>query len=277
VYYVHAKYIWYTLLVKYFPSILFAANVEDDMSDGPPSGLERLWRREDFDRKPRLGLSLERVVASAIELADGEGLGAVSMKRVAERLGFTTMSLYRYVASKDDLLLLMHDSCWQPPPGLDIPLDGWRSSLERWTREQHAIMQCHPWLEQVRHIERAGTPSQLAWMDLGLRALAGTPLTEHQKTAILLVLSGYVSSQALQAGAVADGARQGLFQAGDSTAAFGQLLRELAVDERFPALYHAVEGGAFAPSDGDAFTDFGFGLDLLLDGIDRLIARQAER
>ena len=91
------------------------------MIDRPPSGLERLWRREELDRKPRLGLSLDRVVQSGIELADGDGLGAVSMKRVAERLGFTTMSLYRYVTSKDELLLLMHDTVWQPPAGLDVP------------------------------------------------------------------------------------------------------------------------------------------------------------
>jgi len=89
------------------------------MSNRPPSGLERLWRRGELDREPRLGLSLERIVASGIELADAEGLGAVSMKRVAERLGFTTMSLYRYVTSKDDLLLLMHDTASQPAPGVD--------------------------------------------------------------------------------------------------------------------------------------------------------------
>ena len=91
------------------------------MNDRPPSGLERLWRRDELERRPRLGLSLERIVESGIELADGDGLAAVSMKRVAERLGFTTMSLYRHVTSKDELLLLMHDSVWRPPDGLDVP------------------------------------------------------------------------------------------------------------------------------------------------------------
>lgn len=245
------------------------------MIDRPPSGLERLWRRQELDRKPRLGLSLDRIVQSGIELADGEGLRAVSMKRVAERLGFTTMSLYRYVASKDELLLLMHDTVWQPPPGLDVPLDGWRAGLERWTREQHVIMRRHPWLEEVRFIERAGTPSQIAWMDLGLRAAADTPLSEHQKTAVLLLLSGYVSTQARLAGAVVDGARQGLFSPDQATEAFGELLRNVADPTRFPALHRAVVGGAFAPVDGPAYAPFDFGLDLMLDGIDQLIKRQA--
>jgi AcrR family transcriptional regulator len=246
------------------------------MNDRPPSGLERLWRSgEASGREARLGLSLERTIQSGIELADLDGLAAVSMKRVAERLGFTTMSLYRYVASKDELLLFMHDTVWQPPPGLDAPSEGWRAGLARWTREQHVIMQRHPWLDEVRFIERAGTPSQIAWIDLGLRALTGTPLTEYQKTAVLLLLSGYVSTQARLAGTTADGVRQGLFEPDQATEAFGELLRTVVSPERFPALYRAVEGGAFAPVEGPTYAPFEFGLDLTLDGIDRLIERQA--
>jgi AcrR family transcriptional regulator len=246
------------------------------MSDGPPTGLQRLWTRGGAsDREPRVGLSLERIVESAIELADADGLGAVSMKRVAERLGFTTMSLYRYVSSKDDLLLFMHDTIWQPPPGLDVPLDGWRAGLARWTRAQHAIMGQHPWLDEVRFIERAGTPSQIAWIDLGLRPLTGAPLSEYQKTAVLLLLSGHVSLQARLAGTIADGAHQGLFAADEATEAFGELLRSVVTPERFPALHVAVLGGAFAPLDSDVYAPFDFGLDLMLDGIEVLMKRQS--
>ena len=179
------------------------------MNDRPPSGLEKLWMRDQLERKPRLGLSLERIVESGIELADGDGLAAVSMKRVAESLGFTTMSLYRHVASKDELLLLMHDSAWRPPDGLDIPHGGWREDLAWWTREQYAIMERHPWLDEVRFIERAGTPSQIAWIDLGLRALGDVQLSEYQKVAVLLLLSGYVSSTARLALTSREGAKRG--------------------------------------------------------------------
>jgi AcrR family transcriptional regulator len=246
------------------------------MSDRPPSGLERLWRRDEPDRSPRLGLSLERVVQSGVELADSDGLGAVSMKRVAERLGFTTMSLYRYVASKDELLLHMHDTAWQPPSGLDVPLDGWRAGLERWTREQHLIMQRHPWLDEVRFVERAGTPSQIAWMDLGLRALTGAPLSEYLKLTVLLLLGGYVSSQARLASTAVEGARQGLFGEPDqATEAFGELLRTVVSVERFPALHAAVVGGAFASVESPTYAPFDLGLDLMLDGIDELMKRLA--
>ena len=145
------------------------------MSDLPPSGLERLWRRDELDRSPRLGLSLERVVQSGIELADSDGFAAVSMKRVAERLGFTTMSLYRYVESKDELLLL-HARHGLAAAGRA------RRAARRLARRTGAlepgaapIVQRHPWLDDVRLIERAGTPSQIAWIELGLRALTGTP------------------------------------------------------------------------------------------------------
>jgi hypothetical protein len=60
-----------------------------------------------------------------------------------------------------------------------------------------------------------------------------------------------------------------------ATQAFGELMRTLLDPERFPALHQAVEGGAFTPSDGDAFMDFGFGLGIMLDGVERLIERQA--
>ena len=246
------------------------------MSDTQPTGLERLWRREESGRTPRVGLSLERIVQTAIELADGDGLGAVSMRRVAERLGFTTMSLYRYVASKDELLLLMHDTVWTPPQGLEHPTGGWRAGLDRWTREQWKIVERHPWLDDVRPIERAGTPSQITWMDLGLRTLTGTPLTEYQKTAILLLLSGYVSTQAWLATAAVEGVRQGAFEKPeDATEAFGQLLQTVVTPERFPALHAAVRGGAFAPVDRANYASFDFGLELMLDGVDELITRQA--
>jgi AcrR family transcriptional regulator len=250
--------------------------VEDIMSSRPPSGLERLWRREEVDRQPRLGLSLERIVESGIELADAEGLGSISMKCVAERLGFTTMSLYRYVTSKDDLLLLMHDTCWMPAPDLEMPAGDWRAGLAAWTHAQHAIMQTHRWLGEVRYIERAGTPSQIAWMELGLRTLAGVALPEFDKVALLLLLSGYVSNQARLEAASVQGAQAGAFESPEqATEAFGELLRSILDPEHYPALIQAVRGGAFAPREDPVYLPFELGLEVTLDGIEHRIAAGA--
>ena len=246
------------------------------MSDRPSSALERLWSRDDSERKPRLGLSLERVVQSGIELADADGLGAVSMKRVAERLGFTTMSLYRHVSSKDELLLLMQDTVWQPPAGLDVPRDGWRSGLAWWTRRavrDHgaaSLARRGPPHRAGRHAEPDrldGPGAARRWPTSGSASI--------RRWRVLLLLSGYVSTQSRLAATSREGAAQGLFAPDEATEAFGELLRTVVDAERFPALRRAVEGGAFAPQKGDLYASFDFGLDLMLDGIERLIERQA--
>ena len=83
-----------------------------------------------------------------------------------------------------------------------------------------------------------------------------------------------MSLQARFAGPAADGVRQGLFAPDRATEAFGDLLRTLVDAERFPALRRAVEGGAFAPVQGDVYAPFDLGLELILDGIEALMSRQ---
>src|SRR3954447_11763378 len=96
-----------------------------------PASYETAWGlRERPARGPKRGLSLERIVAAAIAVADAEGLDAVSMSRVAAELGASAMSLYRYVEAKDELLALMFDTEMGPPPLLP---DGWRPALRHWT------------------------------------------------------------------------------------------------------------------------------------------------
>ena len=109
------------------------------MTDAPdlPPRLALAWGvAERPERAPKRELSIERIVDAAIELADADGLGAVSMAKVAQSLGFTTMSLYRYVTSKDDLLLLMQEAALdvEYPPAHE-PAD-WRAELREASREQ---------------------------------------------------------------------------------------------------------------------------------------------
>jgi hypothetical protein len=108
-------------------------------------------------------------------------------------------------------------------------------------------------------------------MDLGLRALADVRLSEYHKVAVLLLLSGYVSSTARLALTSREGAQRGLFAPDEATAAFGELLRTVVDPGRYPALFRAVEGGAFAPAEGELYAPLDFGLQLMLDGIERLI------
>ena len=136
------------------------------------------------------GLNVERIVAAAIELADEDGLAAVSMARVAERLGFTTMSLYRHVASKDELVWRMLDRALGPAPEFEIP--DWRTGLERWAHEMRALLLRHPWGIDIPITGVLATASQLSWLNRGLEALDGTGLAPGEDADLVLLVNGYV-------------------------------------------------------------------------------------
>ncbi len=91
-----------------------ARPAQSEPSPPLPPGLDLLWgRRGRGQRGPKPGLTVDAIVAAAIAIADAEGLEAVSMAHVAEQLGFTTMSLYRHVTSKEELLQLMWNASAQ--------------------------------------------------------------------------------------------------------------------------------------------------------------------
>lgn len=235
-----------------------------------PAALAAAW--DDHGRpamEPRTGLSRARIVDVAIELADADGLGALSMGKVAARLGFTTMSLYRHVRSKDELVLLMQDAAVGPPP-FDVPPGDWRAGLERWAWDVLARFRAHPWiLQTIPMFGPPATPHQLAWLERGLQALAATPLREPEKLATMLLVDAHVFSD-LQFAAFGAPTASG---AADP-AGYGALLARVLDPDRFPALRRAVDGGAFAPSDDPMAgrdADFAFGLARILDGIGQLV------
>jgi AcrR family transcriptional regulator len=221
--------------------------------------------RERPRRERRGGLSVERIVDAAIELADADGLEAVSMARVAERLGFTAMALYRHVSGKDELLVLMQDAAVGSPPPFDESLGGWRPQLERWCTELLAVMNAHPWWLYIPISPPPPTPSQMAWLEYGLRALEDTTLAEGDKAAIMLMLNGLVTWEArltAELGRHAPGTP-------DPQAVYAEVAHTLLDDERFPALGRAAAAGIFEDEGRD--TDFAFSLALVLDGVERLI------
>src|ERR1700724_2007655 len=117
---------------------------ETDAGTGLPASIAGAWGlRERPRRGPRRGLSLERIVAAAVRIAASDGLAAVSMSRVAAELGASTMSLYRYVAAKDELLALMVDAAFGTPPAAPGPDEGWRAGLSRWAWALRAPVRRH--------------------------------------------------------------------------------------------------------------------------------------
>lgn len=236
-----------------------------------PAVVARMWGREPASRHgPRPSVDLPTILDAAIGLADREGLDGVRMSTVADRVGLATMSLYRYVGSKDELLTLMVDAATPEPPALDGR--PWRSYLAAWTRTNRDLLLARPWLMQVtRHTPPTG-PRTLRWLDRALAALGDTGLDYGQRINIATTLAGYGASQAKLALSMSSAAAPETMA---GLADYSDVLGHLLDPDGYPALTAAVAANAFgaAPEWLDD-TDFTFGLDLLLDGVQMLVDRR---
>lgn len=234
-----------------------------------PASIEAAWGlHERPPRGPRPGLSLERIITAAIAVADADGLAAVSMARVAAELGSSAMSLYRYVASKDELLALMFDAEMGRPPVL--PQGDWRTGLTTWTVGILDSYLQAPWSVRIPIPAPPITPNQIRWLEAALACLSGTSLTEQQKLSTVLVLSGLARGQASLAADLADAVRSAA--GADPSAGYGAALARLAPREQFPAVHAAVLSGSLDDEETDFVHDqLAFGMTLILDGLERLI------
>ena len=234
-----------------------------------PKNLVLLYEPKDSHRRgPRPALSVDAVVQVGIEIADAEGLAGVSMAKVAERLGFTTMSLYRYVKSKDDLLVLMADAAnsTEPPPSEGLP---WREAIAAWATGIFHTYRQHPWLFQVALSGPPAGPSQLVWMEAGLRSLARAEVHIGLKLQIIQLLHGYARGEAQLSSDLGH-----LDPAADTSARYGDILRTVVDPETQPTLHELVNSGIFdGPTLYDEEVDFGFGLTTILDGVEEQIRK----
>ena len=220
-------------------------------------------------RGPRREMSIERIVEAAIDIADAEGLAGVSMSAVAARLGFSPMSLYRYVTAKDDLLLLMLEhAAGAPPPNVRRATD-WRTGLAALHDALTDAYLRHPWVLDIPISGAPTTPNSAAWMDAGLAVLASTPLTYEERLAIVLHISGQARWYGTIYSAYARTARLLGETEEQTTVREDALYRRLITAEEFPALREAIDAGVFLAPDNP----FVFALQRTLDGIAAYIDR----
>jgi AcrR family transcriptional regulator len=247
-----------------------------------PPGLDLLWgRRERGRRGPRPGLSADAIVGAAVRVADAEGLEAISMARVAAELGFTTMSLYRYVTSKDELLALMFNASALGAESLVIEGDDWRSRLLAWAVIQRDMLDRHPWITQMPMPAPPLAPNSLHFVERGLEALDGTGLAGADKLRVIGLLSSYTLNEAKMANdaarsvAAAVKAAQAAAESGgapEPPLTFEGLLRELVDEQTYPRLYRLAWSPVQAdpPSEREEFLT---GIGLILDGVQAMIER----
>ncbi len=250
----------------------------DEQSRTLPPGLDLLWgRRERGRRGPKPGLSVDDIVDAAVRVADAEGLEAVSMARVAQELGFTTMSLYRYVASKAELLQLMWNASAKGAEDLVLEGAGWRERLRMWAAVQREMLDRHPWITQMPMAAPPLAPNSLTFVERGLETLDGTGIAEVDKLRVVRLISSYTLSEARMAHDAARAAANAQTPAAVGGRApswnFDALLRELVDEATYPRLFRiAWSADVGDGSSGlDEQQEFYFGLDRILDGVQALI------
>ncbi|WP_350347148.1 TetR/AcrR family transcriptional regulator [Agromyces sp. G08B096] len=238
-----------------------------------PRGVALAWGvSANPQRGPKRELSIERIVEAAMEIADAEGLGAVSMSRVAQSLGYTTMSLYRYVTAKDDLLTLMQEYGVGLPPEPDPELaDDWRAGIRAIARAQLDRYVEHPWLLDIPIDGTPVTPNNLAWMDATLHLLAPLPVSEDERIAVTLLITGQVRWQGIVERSYATAAASQGVEPQAIDDARDDLLAVLVSAEEFPALRRAVDAGVFRVGEDP----FAFGFERLLDGVEGFVRARA--
>lgn len=243
-------------------------STEPTAADRLHRSLELLWgAQERPTRGPKPSLTLDRVVDAAITVADEHGVDGLSMRCVARALGVGTMSLYRYVPGKSELLDLMLDRICAPDRAACPPGSDWRAQLAAVARGSRALYLAHPWLLQVNWARPVLGPNSLAGMEQVTAALAGLGLTDQERISVMITIDGLV------VGVVR------------SELMYARAAEETGIsDEEFwarhyPVLEKAMASGAYpamAALSEDSFNmgwedSFEWGLQRLLDGLAALV------
>jgi len=227
-----------------------------------PPGLALAWGVHPVQRRgPKAAFTVEQIVATGIAFGDSQGFEAISLQKIAAHLGVSTNAMYRYVRSKDELIVLVADTAWGRAP--ELAADGWREGARAWVYAQVERYAERPWLLDVPIRGAPATPNLLSWVEVLLQILDDTGLSQHDNLGCVLLLDGYVRS-------------------------YANLARQLAASDSAPV--QSAEVGAFlvprlAAGDYPMLTalytnqeyedglddDLEFGLTRILDGIQILI------
>ncbi|MEQ7010362.1 TetR/AcrR family transcriptional regulator C-terminal domain-containing protein [Actinopolymorpha sp. B17G11] len=225
--------------------------------------LQLLWGlRESPTRGPKPALSVSQIAQTAVTIADAEGLGAVSMQRVAGELDFTKMSLYRYVAGKAELIAVMIEEAVGDPPDLGAVAGDWREKLTTWAQLLWETWDRHQWLPAATEGARLMGPKEAGWVEAALRSLGRTGLKDAEQLAVVRLISGHIrnTQSTRRAGTGLDPAQ------------FGSEFSSVLADhgDEYPAL--------LAASKSPATLDIrSFGLARIIHGVSQLIEERTPK
>lgn len=220
-------------------------------------------RRAEAVAERRDPLSRERVLGAAMDLADREGIEALSMRNLARELGVEAMSLYHYVKSKDELMAGLRDMVMRE---IDLPRArpaGWKDAIRTMAVSYHAALRHHPWYHGIKATPSHVGQGTLAYMEWTLGTLRrggfSARMTHH---AYHILDSHVVGSSQWEAGITAALPKGTLADVAKS-------VMERMPADRFPYMHEHIEQHMGETTRGDRHP-FELGLDLILDGLDSL-------
>ena len=208
---------------------------------------------------PRIPLSRERVLRTAVDLADKDGVESLSMRRLAQALGVEAMSLYRHVRNKGDLVDGMVDLVFGeiglPPRGVD-----WRTAMRQRAIAARAVLARHPWAIGLMESRSRPGPATLSHHDAVIGCLRGAGFSIAMTAHAYSVLNSYIYGFALQQASVPFKTSEEGVEVAES------ILRQFPADA-YPHLTELTVqldyGAGYDHAD-----EFEFGLDLILDGLE---------
>ncbi|GKQ36549.1 TetR/AcrR family transcriptional regulator [Streptomyces sp. A012304] len=236
--------------------------------------MELLWDTgKRPSRGPKPGLTLERIVETAVEVADREGLEAVSMRRIATELGTGAMSLYRYVPGKGELLDLMLDRVQCPSEDPDDSGDGgWRSALTAMAYSTLAVYRRHPWLLGVNQSRPVLGPSAVESMEKVFSRIRPMGLSDPELLSAILLVDNYVIGAVRSQVYLEEAERKSGMTDAQFWGEQAPMLEKIMNSGRYPIMAALAEN-TFALD----FDHFGFGLQRILDGLEVLVTERNER
>lgn len=210
-------------------------------------------------------LSRERIIDAAVEVADREGLGAVTMRRLGQLLGVEAMSLYKHVADKDDVLAGIADRVASEfeLPSRDIH---WRTAIRASSIAAHAVLSRHPWAGPLLESDFDPGPARLVYLDAVVGVLHDAGFSLQDVAHAFGALDSHLYGFTMQVASWPFGVDE-----------YAEVATELAAGldpERYPNL---IAMATMVGQEGGVPLDFTFGLDLLLDGLARRLEASERR
>lgn len=244
----------------------------------PLQSIALLWRIN--PKTGRSNLTLDVIVEAAIQVATEIGIDRLSMRKIAERVGVGVMSLYQRVPGKGELIDLMVDhangSVYDTATRPDAT-NGWRLAMEEIAARNWQLFSEHPWLLGVDTTRPPLGPGTTAKYDLELTPLVGIGLSDVEIDQVLALVLDHVKAAARLPLGVAETTEATGSDDHDWWTTAGPLLAALIDEKRFP---NASRIGAAAGVQYDSAVDgelqFQFGLRMILDGVEQLIASKRE-